>query len=266
MLLELLNEYEAYTRLTGFVAVFAAISLWEILSPRRVQQYSKSVRWLNNLCITIINTLIMRLAIPLTIISMSSIAQQQHLGLLNSVELPLGAAIIIAILMLDLALYFQHLVFHHVHFLWRLHRMHHADLELDVTTGIRFHPVEIILSTIIKMAVVLLLGAPIAAVIIFEVLLNATSLFNHANIYMPKKMDQILRLFLVTPDMHRVHHSVVPTETNSNFGFNLPWWDHIFRTYRSQPEAGHLKMTIGIERFRTSRELWLDRLLIQPLK
>ena len=155
---------------------------------------------------------------------------------------------------------------HHVPFLWRLHRMHHADLDFVVTTGVRFHPFEIVLSTIIKIAVVLMLGAPIAAVIIFEILLNATSLFNYANIYIPKKVDQVLRYFLVTPDMHRVHHSVIPVETNSNFGFNLPWWDYLFKTYRAQQNAGHLNMTIGIEYFRTKRDLWLDRLLLQPFR
>ena len=266
MFQDLLYDHEALVRLASFIGVFAVFAIWELLAPRRARQYSKGMRWLNNLSLTFLNTLIIRLAIPLTVVATAAIAQQQNLGLLHKVGLPTWLLIAIAVLMMDLVLYLQHLVFHHVHFLWRLHRMHHADLDFDVTTGIRFHPIEIILSTIIKVTVVLMLGAPIAAVIIFEVLLNATSLFNHANIYIPKKMDQVLRWFLVTPDMHRVHHSVILDETNSNFGFNLPWWDYLFKTYRAQPKAGHIDMTIGIEYFRTKRDLWFDRMLMQPFK
>ncbi len=266
MLFDLLYEQEALVRLASFIFVFAVFTAWELAAPRRVPQYSKSVRWVNNLSITLLNTLLTRLAIPLAAVAMAAIAQQQQLGLLNHINLPMWQLITIAVVMMDLALYLQHLVFHHVNYLWRIHRMHHADLDFDVTTGVRFHPIEIMLSTIIKVAVVLMLGTPIAAVIIFEILLNATSLFNHANIYIPKRVDQVLRYFLVTPDMHRVHHSAIPAETNSNFGFNLPWWDYLFKTYRAQPKAGHLDMTIGIEYFRTKRDLWLDRLLLQPFR
>lgn len=169
-------------------------------------------------------------------------------------------------LALDLAIYLQHVMFHAVPGLWRLHRMHHADLEFDVTTGLRFHPVEILLSMGIKLAVVLALGPPAVAVLVFEVLLNATAMFNHSNIRIPSAIDRVLRLFVVTPDMHRVHHSIHPSETNSNFGFNLPWWDRLLGTYRPQPTDGHEAMTIGIEQFRTRRDLWLDRMLIQPVR
>jgi sterol desaturase/sphingolipid hydroxylase (fatty acid hydroxylase superfamily) len=176
------------------------------------------------------------------------------------------ASIIVSVMVLDLAIYLQHVLFHAVPALWRLHRMHHADLEVDVTTGLRFHPIEILLSTGIKLAVVTAVGAPAAAVLIFEVLLNATSIFNHSNVRIPADIDRILRWFVVTPDMHRVHHSILRRETNSNFGFNLPWWDRLLGTYRAQPAAGHAAMTIGIEQFRDPRELGLDRMLLQPFR
>src|SRR6266513_2836287 len=175
-------------------------------------------------------------------------------------------AVIVAVIVLDLAIYFQHVLFHAVPVLWRLHRMHHADLEFDVTTGVRFHPVEILLSMVIKLGVVLALGAPALAVLIFEVLLNATSMFNHGNVLLPQPIDRVLRTIVVTPEIHRVHHSIEPPETNSNFGFNLPWWDRLFGTYRAQPAAGHDAMTIGIEQFRDARELRLDRMLLQPFR
>ena len=169
-------------------------------------------------------------------------------------------------LLLDLAIYLQHVMFHAVPGLWRLHRMHHADLDFDATTGLRFHPVEILISMGIKLAVVAALGPPAVAVLLFEVVLNATAMFNHADINLPRPVDRILRLFVVTPDMHRVHHSVDPRETNSNYGFNLPWWDHLLGTYVAQPAKGHEGMEIGIEQFRTRRDLWLDRMLIQPVR
>jgi sterol desaturase/sphingolipid hydroxylase (fatty acid hydroxylase superfamily) len=174
--------------------------------------------------------------------------------------------VVLSVVILDLAIYLQHVLFHAVPALWRLHRMHHADLEFDVSTGLRFHPVEILLSTVIKLAVVAALGAPALAVVIFEVLLNATSMFNHSNVRVPLGIDRMLRWLVVTPDMHRVHHSITPRETNSNFGFNLPWWDRLFGTYRAQPQAGHEAMTIGIEQFRDVRELRLDRMLLQPFR
>ncbi len=169
-------------------------------------------------------------------------------------------------LLLDLAIYLQHVLFHALPLLWRLHHVHHADLEFDVTTGLRFHPVEILLSMGIKLAVVFLLGAPAVAVLLFEVLLNATAMFNHSNVRLPPAVDRWLRWIVVTPDMHRVHHSIDPDETNSNFGFNLTGWDHLFGTYRAQPGQGHEGMTIGLAQFRTRRDLWLDQMLIQPLR
>lgn len=266
MLTDITPDTEILVRLSSFAGVFGVFAVWELLAPRRVQRHSRGVRWLNNLALTVLNGLIVRLGIPLAAVGTAVFAQQQDLGLLNRVDLPAGLAMVLAVLALDLILYLQHLAFHHVEFLWRLHRMHHADLEVDVTTGLRFHPIEIVLSMGIKMAAVLVLGAPVAAVILFEVLLNASSLFNHANIYIPEKVDRILRYFIVTPDMHRIHHSVIRRETDSNFGFNVPWWDYLFGTYRAMPREGQTGMTIGIEYFRTSRDLWLDHLLAQPFQ
>ena len=194
------------------------------------------------------------------------IAQDNGWGLFNIIDLPSWVAILLSVIVLDLVIYLQHVIFHAVPALWRLHRMHHADLEFDVTTGLRFHPVEILLSMGVKLAVVVALGPPAVAVLIFEVLLNATAMFNHSNIRLPPFADRVLRLVLVTPDMHRVHHSVRPEETNSNFGFNLPWWDRLLGTYKAQPSAGHEEMSIGIEQFRTRRDLWLDRMLVQPVR
>ncbi len=221
-MLDSLFHDEAVIRLSIFLAVFVVFAIWEIIAPRREQHYSKGLRWLNNLSISTINVLVTRLLIPITAIFVAVYAQNSGLGLLNVIELPEVAAIIIAVLLLDLAIYIQHVIFHKVDFLWHLHRMHHADLEFDVTTAIRFHPVEIVLSLVIKMLVIVAIGAPAMAVLVFEILLNATSVFNHANIRIPKSIDSMLRLFIVTPDMHRVHHSIIRKETDSNFGFNLP--------------------------------------------
>jgi sterol desaturase/sphingolipid hydroxylase (fatty acid hydroxylase superfamily) len=186
--------------------------------------------------------------------------------LLHALALPPWANVPLAVMALDLAIYLQHVLFHAVPALWRLHRMHHADLEIDVTTGARFHPIEILLSMGIKLGVIAALGTPAVAVLLFEVLLNATSMFNHSNVAMPAWLDRVLRWIVVTPDMHRVHHSIVVRETNSNFGFNLPWWDRLFGTYRDQPAAGHDGMTIGIEQFRDPVEQRLDRMLTQPFR
>ncbi|WP_244269067.1 sterol desaturase family protein [Sulfitobacter pontiacus] len=193
-------------------------------------------------------------------------AEERGWGFFNNFDLPVWVAITASMLLLDLAIYLQHVMFHAVPGLWRLHRMHHADLEFDATTGLRFHPVEILISMGIKLAVVAAIGPPAVAVLLFEVVLNATAMFNHANIHLPRPVDRILRLFVVTPDMHRVHHSVDPRETNSNYGFNLPWWDHLLGTYVAQPAKGHEGMEIGIEQFRKRRDLWLDRMLIQPVR
>jgi sterol desaturase/sphingolipid hydroxylase (fatty acid hydroxylase superfamily) len=258
--------YEPYIRLAAFGGVFAAMALWEFLGPRREQAIGRAWRWPNNLGVVVVDTLLVRVLFPTTAVGLALLAEAHGFGLFNTLALPAWFAVLASVVILDFAIYLQHVLFHAVPALWRLHRMHHADLEFDVTTGLRFHPIEILLSMVIKLAAVAALGAPAVAVLVFEVLLNATSMFNHSNVRIPLGLDRILRWLVVTPDMHRVHHSILARETNSNFGFNLPWWDRLFGTYRAQPAAGHEAMTIGIEQFRDSRELGLDRMLIQPFR
>jgi len=262
---QLLLAHEPLIRLGFFLGVLAVMALWEAAAPRRRREIPRLIRWTNNLALVVLDTLLLRLVFPVAAVGLAVIAAERGWGLLNALQVPAAVAVVIAVAVLDLAIYLQHVMFHAVPALWRLHRMHHADLEFDVTTGLRFHPVEILLSMGLKLAVVAALGPPAVAVLIFEVLLNATAMFNHSNLRLAPRFDQILRWFLVTPDMHRVHHSIHPAETNSNFGFNLPWWDRLLGTYRPQPRAGHQAMTIGIEQFRSRRELWLDRMLLQPL-
>jgi sterol desaturase/sphingolipid hydroxylase (fatty acid hydroxylase superfamily) len=265
-LAEILFAHEPVIRLGAFAAIFMAMALWELLAPRRRQAIGRLRRWPGNLGIVVLNTLLVRLAFPTAAVGVALLAESSGWGLFPALNVPPWLAVVAAIILLDLAIYLQHVLFHAVPALWRLHRMHHADLEFDVTTGARFHPIEILLSMAIKLGVVAALGAPAAAVLIFEVLLNATSMFNHGNVRLAQRVDRMLRWIVVTPEMHRVHHSVVPRETNSNFGFNLPWWDRLFGTYRAQPQAGHEAMTIGIEQFRDPRELRLDRMLLQPFR
>jgi sterol desaturase/sphingolipid hydroxylase (fatty acid hydroxylase superfamily) len=239
------------------------MALWEMIAPRR-NDVTRLVRWTSNLGIVVVNTVVLRLVFPAAAVGFAAWAETQGWGLFNAVGAPFWLAFVLSLAALDFAIYIQHVMFHAVPALWRLHRMHHADLGFDVTTGLRFHPIEILLSMGFKIAVLAALGAPAAAVLVFEVVLNATAMFNHGNVRMPHRLDALLRLFVVTPDMHRVHHSIVPAETNSNFGFNIPWWDRLCGTYRAQPAAGHDGMTIGIEQFRTARDQWLDRMLVQP--
>ncbi|MBM1633814.1 sterol desaturase family protein [Sulfitobacter mediterraneus] len=261
-----LLENEARLRILVFLLVLLIMAIWEIASPRRRRDIPRLLRWSNNLAIVVLDAALVRLLFPVVAVGLAVIAQQNGWGLLNLLALPQWLAVVVSLLLFDLAIYLQHVVFHAVPALWRLHRMHHADLEFDVTTGLRFHPVEIILSMAVKMTLVLILGPPAIAVLLFEVVLNASAMFNHANVDLPNRLDRMLRLVLVTPDMHRVHHSDIPAETHSNFGFNLPWWDRIFGTYTAQPRKGHTGMTIGLPQFRTRRDLWLDRMLMQPLR
>jgi sterol desaturase/sphingolipid hydroxylase (fatty acid hydroxylase superfamily) len=263
---DFLLTHEPQIRLAAFAGILAVMAAWEVLAPRRNQLIGRGVRWPSNIAVVVLDTLLVRLAFPMTAVGVALIAEARGWGFLNVVDLPSWAAIPLAVIVLDLAIYLQHVLFHAVPVLWRLHRMHHADLEFDVTTGLRFHPIEILLSMAIKIGVVAALGTPAVAVLLFEVLLNATSVFNHGNVRLPARLDGVLRWIVVTPEMHRVHHSIVQRETNSNFGFNLPWWDRLFGTYRAEPAAGHEGMTIGIEQFRDPRELGLDRMLLQPLR
>jgi len=256
---------EKIIRLSAFLGILVVMAAWEVAAPRRRREIPRLLRWTNNLGVVVADTILVRLTFPVVAVGLALTAEERGWGVFNVIEAPGWVAFIVSVVVLDLVIYFQHVMFHAVPALWRLHRMHHADLDFDVTTGLRFHPVEIVLSMGIKLAVVAVLGPPAAAVLVFEVLLNGTAMFNHSNIRIPLGLDRVLRWVVVTPDMHRVHHSVIPQETNSNFGFNLPWWDRLFGTYRAQPADGHDGMTIGIELFRTRRDLWLDRMLIQPL-
>jgi len=257
---------EPIIRLGVFVTILALMILWEALVPCRERRLSRWVRWPNNFAIVAVNTLVLRLLLPTAAVGLALVAESRDWGLFNAVSVPAWLAIPASVIVLDFAIYLQHVMFHAVPAFWRLHRMHHADLDFDVTTGARFHPIEILLSMVIKLAVVAALGPPALAVLIFEVLLNATSMFNHGNVSLPAHLDRPLRWIVVTPDMHRVHHSVHPDETNSNFGFNLPWWDRLCGTYRQAPRGGHQAMQIGIDRFQSARDTRLDQLLVQPFR
>lgn len=258
-------QHEPAIRLGFFFGILTIMAGWEVLAPRRVLTISKPGRWTNNLGIVFLNSFVLRVLFPAGAVGVALFAGKQGWGLLNYFEVPYVVAVALSVVALDFAIYLQHVMFHAVPALWRLHRMHHADLDFDVTTGARFHPIEIVLSMLIKFGVIVVLGAPALAVIIFEVLLNATAMFNHSNVRMPLALDRAVRRLIVTPDMHRVHHSILDHETNSNFGFNLSWWDRLFGTYQDQPDQGHEKMTIGIRDFREPRQAdRLDGMLMIP--
>jgi len=262
---KLLLNNEAAVRVAAFLCILVVMMICEAVWPRRARCQTRQLRWTNNLAIVAVNTIALRLLLPIAAVGAAFHAETLGFGLFNLVAWPSWLEILLAVLIFDLVIYGQHVISHAVPVFWRLHRMHHADVDIDVTTGSRFHPVEILLSAGLKIGVVYLIGPAAVAVILFEILLNATAMFNHANARIPLAVDRVLRWLVVTPDMHRVHHSVVPRETNSNFGFNLPWWDRLFGTYRDQPAAGHTGMTIGLAAFRKPRDQWLDKMLIQPL-
>ena len=263
---ETVVAHEAALRFAAFLGVFVMVAGWEALSPRRLRRFKRRERWPHNLGLLILNGSLLRVVAPGAAISVAIAGESHGVGLLPALRISAWAQAVAAIVLLDLAIYFQHVLFHAVPMLWRLHRLHHADTDFDVTTGTRFHPFEIVLSMAIKCSVVAAIGAPAIAVLAFEVLLNATAMFNHANGRLSGSIDRWLRWFVVTPDMHRVHHSTITQETNSNFGFNVPWWDHLFGTYRAQPVHGHEAMMIGLDDFRGRNEARLDRLLTQPFR
>lgn len=255
---------ERNLRLYGFIAVFVLMVLWEWLAPRREQQVPRTQRWPGNLGLTLINTLVIRVLFPSAAVGAAYLAQNQRFGLFNWVELLPAFTVWFTVVVMDWVVYYQHRLFHAVPLFWKFHRLHHTDLEVDVTTGVRFHTLEMFLSMLIKSFFILLLGAPPAGVFLFEFLLNASSLFNHSNVRLPLWLDKTLRLLIVTPDMHRVHHSVVPAEANSNFGFNLSVWDRFLGTYRPQPKEGHEKMKLGLDVFHDEKYLPILKLLEQP--
>jgi sterol desaturase/sphingolipid hydroxylase (fatty acid hydroxylase superfamily) len=247
--------HEAWTRLSFFIGVLLLMAVWEWLAPRRARAASRSARWKSHLLLSLLNTSLIRIVLPAGAVGVALLAERQGWGLFHYYDLPYALAVVASVIVLDIVIYLQHVMFHAVPLFWRLHRTHHADLDFDVTTGIRFHPAEILLSMLIKAGAILLLGAPALAVLVFEVLLNATSMFNHGNVRLPRGVDRWLRWLVVTPEMHRVHHSIAAHETNSNFGFNLPWWDRLCGTYKAQPDAGHEAMTIGLDGLRNPREV-----------
>ncbi len=257
-------EHEAAIRLGFFLGILLLVALGELVSPRRALTTAKAGRWLSNLGVVAVDTLTLRLLFPVIAVQVAAAAQEKGWGLLNVLHLPDWLSFLLGILALDLVVYLQHVMFHAVPLLWRVHMMHHADLDIDVTTGLRFHPIEIVISMLIKMTAIAALGPSVLTVILFEIILNGTAMFNHGNLKLPLSLDRFLRLFVVTPDMHRVHHSVIIRETNSNFGFNSPWWDRLFGTYRAQPVAGHEGMTIGLAQFRDPAKKHLPWMLIMP--
>jgi sterol desaturase/sphingolipid hydroxylase (fatty acid hydroxylase superfamily) len=261
---EFVTTHEATIRMGFFVGIFLSVALVELLAPRRVLSTSKKTRWFGNIGIVFINTFLLRLLVPAGAVGVSVWIGHQGWGIFNHIQWPFWLEVVLTIIILDFVVYMQHVLFHAVPVLWRLHMMHHADLDFDLTTGTRFHPLEIIISLGIKAGAITILGAPPVGVIIFEIILNGTAMFNHGNFFIPLGFDRVLRLLVVTPDMHRVHHSVFPNETNTNFGFNLPWWDRLCGTYKPQPTKGHKQMTIGLNQFRDPSRLTLPWMIALP--
>lgn len=263
---EVIPGGEQTLRLVAFLGVFAVMALWEAAAPARPLRDRRSARWVTNVGIVVIDSLAVRLLVPLAAVGTAVYAAERGYGLLNTVAVPGWLAGLVAFVVLDFAIWLQHVAAHKIGILWRLHRMHHADIDFDVSTGLRFHPIEILLSMAWKMLVVLALGAPLAAVVIFEVVLNAMAMFNHGNVRLPAALDRVLRLAVVTPDFHRVHHSTIRRETDSNYGFNLSLWDRLFRTYVAQPENGHAAMDIGLAAYRTKAPSGLLWCLMLPFR
>jgi len=255
---------ERIIRLGAFFGIFAVMALYEVIAGKRPLKAPKGRRWLINLGITFLNTAIIRVLFFAGAMGTAIWAATKGWGLFNNIDIPPLIEGLICVAVLDLLIYTQHVVFHHVKPLWRLHMMHHTDLDLDVTSGSRFHPIEIVMSMIIKIAAVAALGAPAWSVVVFEVILNGLAMFNHSNVRLPLALDRILRKVIVTPDMHRVHHSVIIRELNANFGFNLSIWDRIFGTYIPQPRMGHQDMTIGLANFREFDKLGFGKLIALP--
>ncbi|GMT41313.1 MAG: sterol desaturase [bacterium] len=264
---EFIMTNEKQIRMGFFLGVLVIMALWEIAAPRRGLTVSKTMRWVNNLGLVFFNSFILRVLFPAAAVGVAVMAGQQGWGLFNVYELPLYVTVIASVVIMDFVIYVQHIMVHAIPILWRLHRVHHADPDFDVTTGARFHTLEIILSMLVKFATILLLGPPVVAVILFEIILNVTAMFNHGNVGLPPALDRVLRWIIVTPDMHRVHHSVEDDEANSNFGFSLTWWDRLFGTYRDQPRSGHKGMTIGIHKYHDTKDVsWISGMLLLPFR
>jgi sterol desaturase/sphingolipid hydroxylase (fatty acid hydroxylase superfamily) len=259
-------EHEPLIRAACYFGSLLLLAGCEFILPRRPHTLPRRSRWPANIGIAVVGTVLVRLVLQAGTVGFAVSIEKKDWGLFPWLGLPAPLNAFLSVICLDLVIYAQHWLFHYQPLLWRLHRMHHADLDVDVTTGARFHPVEILLSVVIKCGAIAVLGVSALGALLFEVLLNVTSMFNHSNVRIPKLLEPLLRAIIVTPDMHRVHHSILREETNSNFGFNLSIWDRLFRTYRSEPAAGHDGITLGIEQFRDPRELRLHRMLLQPFR
>ncbi len=249
-----------------FAALLTVIIAGELAAPRRPLKLERLARWLPNLAAGALNIMILRIAFPMLGVGLAYFITGSGWGLFRQLDLSLASSFVLSLMALDLVIWAQHRLFHQVPWLWRLHRMHHTDPDFDVTTAVRFHPFEAVISMLIKSIAIVLLGIEPLAFLTFEIILSSTSLFNHGNFRLPLALDRILRWLVVTPDMHRVHHSVIHGEQNSNFGFNLPWWDRLFGTYRDQPEGGHEDMKIGTGTFDSRDDQFLTKLLIQPFR
>lgn len=263
---DLILTHESNLRLGVFISILIIMMSAEALFPRKARVMGRTRRWTSNLLLIIIDGLFVRLFFPMVAVGVAALSLQKGWGLFNVIDLPIWLEITFAIVLLDMLIYWQHVASHHIPILWALHKVHHADRDIDVTTGSRFHPLEIGLSMVYKMALVALLGAPVLAVIIFEIILNGCAMFNHSNVKLPLKFDRVLRRFIVTPDMHRVHHSIIPSETNSNYGFSLSLWDRLFGSYTAQPADGHDHMVIGLEKHQTPGPASLSWSLALPFK
>lgn len=261
---ELFFEYESYIRLGSFLGIFALLTIWEISSPKRELLHLRRFRWFSNIGLIVISSVLVRFILPTAAVGVALHAEQDNLGFLNHFDIPFVVHFLLAFVLMDLAIYFQHVMFHALPMFWRFHRVHHSDLDCDITTGLRFHPFEMVISIIFKFIVIISIGAPVLAVVIFEIILNAASMFTHSNIKMHRSIETFVRWFMVTPDMHRVHHSMVENETNSNFGFFISVWDRLFGTYISQPVNGHEKMEIGLSFFREPKWQNLRWLIYLP--
>jgi len=255
---------ETAIRIGSFITMLVVMGTAETLWPRRTLDVSKMRRWFSNISVAVLSTALVRVLIPVIPTGLALYCEKHGLGLFSLLSIPGWLAVVVGVLLLDMSIYWQHVAFHKQSLLWRIHRMHHVDTNIDASTGIRFHPIEIVLSMLIKLAIILLLGPPAIAVIIFEILLNGCALFNHANVRIPERIDSILRLLVVTPDMHRVHHSTDMREANMNYGFNFPWWDRLFGTYKAQPDLGHDAMHIGLNIFRDAACVRLSKMLMIP--
>lgn len=255
---------EAAVRLTIFLAIFAAMAAFELLAPRRALRFGRGRRWITNLAIVAIDSIVLRIVFPMAAVGAALWVEAQGYGLFPALSVPPLVAGILAFVALDFSVWLEHVIFHKVPLLWRIHRMHHADPDIDLTTALRFHPLEILISMAMKALLVVALGAPALAVLIFEAVLNGGAMFNHSNVRLPLWLDAVLRRVIVTPDMHRVHHSVLRRETDSNYGFNLALWDRLFGTYVPQPERGHDGMTVGLSSFQDAAPTGLVWSLLLP--